>query len=290
MLLFLQAADIDDRSAEVRQPDNICNTENAEDLEQDCKESENGSKQIVGIAKQDEEIADEVNDDQSVISYLDEDETLIQEVEKSDMVEEAQGSEAGEVGSISRVKAPCDDQVRMTSASLTEDPGQGERLSRRSADEAAENLNDTRENVGYVSIVDRMLGMSAKPSQPQKYAAEQDKDPKEIPKREKKEVCIIVEPDTRNEVELSPQQVGLKVAMDRVLREKSAAKEMSVPRCTIAIIVIFTFLLSGSLPLSCLTSPRPMSRRSSNAAARILLQGAIQLQKKHHQPKVDLTA
>ena len=26
------------------------------------------------------------------------------------------------------------------------------------------------------------------------------------------------------------QQVGLKVAMDRVLREKSAAKEMSVPR------------------------------------------------------------
>ena len=230
MLLFLQAADIDDRSAEVRQPDNICNTENAEDLEQDCKESENGSKQIVGIAKQDEEIADEVNDDQSVISYLDEDETLIQEVEKSDMVEEAQGSEAGEVGSISRVKAPCDDQVRMTSASLTEDPGQGERLSRRSADEAAENLNDTRENVGYVSIVDRMLGMSAKPSQPQKYAAEQDKDPKEIPKREKKEVCIIVEPDTRNQTELSPQQVGLKVAMDRVLREKSAAKEMSVPR------------------------------------------------------------
>ena len=246
MLLFLQAADIDDRSAEVRQPDNICNTENAEDLEQDCKESENGSKQIVGIAKQDEEIADEVNDDQSVISYLDEDETLIQEVEKSDMVEEAQGSEAGEVGSISRVKAPCDDQVRMTSASLTEDPGQGERLSRRSADEAAENLNDTRENVGYVSIVDRMLGMSAKPSQPQKYAAEQDKDPKEIPKREKKEVCIIVEPDTRNQTELSPQQVGLKVAMDRVLREKSAAKEMSVPRYTIAIIVIFTFYYQGA--------------------------------------------
>ena len=242
MLLFLQAADIDDRSAEVRQPDNICNTENAEDLEQDCKESENGSKQIVGIAKQDEEIADEVNDDQSVISYLDEDETLIQEVEKSDMVEEAQGSEAGEVGSISRVKAPCDDQVGMTSASLTEDPGQGERLSRRSADEAAENLNDTRENVGYVSIVDRMLGMSAKPSQPQKYAAEQDKDPKEIPKREKKEVCIIVEPES----ELSPQQVGLKVAMDRVLREKSAAKEMSVPRYTIAIIVIFTFYYQGA--------------------------------------------
>ena len=60
--------------------------------------------------------------------------------------------------------------------------------------------------------------------------AEQDKDPKEIPKREKKEVCIIVEPDTRNQTELSPQQVGLKVAMDRVLREKSAAKEMSVPR------------------------------------------------------------
>ena len=120
------------------------------------------------------------------------------------------------------VKAPAGgdvDQVSVTSNSLRDDSaGQGEGLSR--TDEAAGNLNDTRENAGYVSIVDRMLGMSAKPSQ--KYdAAEQDKDPKEMSengKRDQKEekkndVCIIVE-SARNqteaeevEVELSPQQV-----------------------------------------------------------------------------------
>ena len=212
----------------MRQPDSICkpenaeicNPENAEDLEQrDCNESENSSKQIAEIAKAEvEEVADEVNDDQSIISYLDEDETLIQDIEKSDIVEEAIGELRG-----TGVKAPGGgvDQVRMTSASsVTEDPGQGEGLSQR-RDEAGGNLNDTRENAaGYVSIVDRMLGMSAKPSQ--KYEeAEQDKDPKEISengKRDQKEekkndVCIIVE-SARNqteaeevEVELSPQQV-----------------------------------------------------------------------------------
>merc|ERR550517_1183732 len=89
----------DDSGTELRQPDNICNVENeaicnlenAEELEQrDCNESENRIKQIEEIAKAEMEVEDEVNDDQSVISYLDEDETLFQDVEKSDMVEEAQ--------------------------------------------------------------------------------------------------------------------------------------------------------------------------------------------------------
>ena len=212
----------------MRQPDSICkpenaeicNPENAEDLEQrDCNKSENSSKQIAEIAKAEvEEVADEVNDDQSIISYLDEDETLIQDIEKSDIVEEAIGELRG-----TGVKAPGGgvDQVRMTSASsVTEDPGQGEGLSQR-RDEAGGNLNDTRENAaGYVSIVDRMLGMSAKPSQ--KYEeAEQDKDPKEMgekrdQRQEKNEVSIIVDTikNATNqteakeaEVELSPQQV-----------------------------------------------------------------------------------
>ena len=269
-----QTAVSDEMSAEVRQQDNICNPVNAEDLEQQhCNEGENSSKQIAEIPEAEvDEVADEVNDDQSVISYLDEDETLIQEVEKSDMVEEAQPWATGGT----EVKVDVD-EVRMTSSWVTEDPGQGEGLSQR-RDEAGGNVNDTRENAtpGYVSIVDRMLGMSAKPSQ--KYEAEEDNEPKEVSgkrdqnqhqKEEKNDVSIIVETikSATNqteakevEVELSPQQVsvikvifadqlkfsyqpssylqrqyrpnqvGLKVAMDRVLREKSAAKEMSVPR------------------------------------------------------------
>merc|ERR1712088_816699 len=78
----------DDKGAEVRQPDSICKPENAEDLEHICRESENNCEQIEEIAKEEE--AEEVNEDQSVMSYLDEDETLIQDVEKSEMVEEAE--------------------------------------------------------------------------------------------------------------------------------------------------------------------------------------------------------
>ena len=85
---------------------------------------------------------------------------------------------------------------------------------------------------------------------------EQDKEAKEQnkttsrcdPKEDKHEVVTIIEPNTRKnradqeesevalpqvpkqQVDMNSQQVGLKVAMDRVLREKSAAKEMSVPR------------------------------------------------------------
>ena len=213
-----QTAVSDDSSAEVRQPDLLCNfAENAEDLEQpDCNESENNSKQIAEIAKAEvEEVADEVNDDQSVMSYLDEDETLIQDVEKSDMVEEAQPWAAGGTG----VKAPGGDvdQVRMTSTRVTDDPGQGEGLSQQRTDEAGGNLNDTRENAdGYVSIVDRMLGMSAKPSQ--KYEDPKEASGKRDQKQEKNDVSIIVETiksatnqteSNEVEVELSPQQVGV---------------------------------------------------------------------------------
>ena len=213
-----QTAVSDDSSAEVRQPDLLCNfAENAEDLEQqDCNETENNSKQIAEIAKAEvEEVADEVNDDQSVMSYLDEDETLIQDVEKSDMVEEAQPWAAGGTG----VKAPGGDvdQVRMTSTRVTEDPGQGEGLSQQRTDEAGGNLNDTRENAdGYVSIVDRMLGMSAKPSQ--KYEDPKEASGKRDQKQEKNDVRIIVETiksatnqteSNEVEVELSPQQVGV---------------------------------------------------------------------------------
>merc|ERR1719397_2161807 len=142
-----QTAVSDDSGAEVRQPDEICNLENAEELEQrDRNKSENSIKQIEEIAKAEMEVEDEVNDDQSVISYLDEDETLIQDVEKSDMVEEAQPWTTRELGGV-KVKAPGGDvdQVSVTSNSLRDDPaGQGEGLSR--TDEAAGNLNDTREN------------------------------------------------------------------------------------------------------------------------------------------------
>jgi len=262
-----QTAVSDDSSAEVRQPDLLCNfAENAEDLEQqDCNESENNSKQIAEIAKAEvEEVADEVNDDQSVMSYLDEDETLIQDVEKSDMVEEAQPWAAGGTG----VKAPGGDvdQVRMTSTRVTEDPGQGEGLSQQRTDEAGGNLNDTRENAdGYVSIVDRMLGMSAKPSQ--KYEDPKEASGKRDQKQEKNDVSIIVETiksatnqteSNEVEVELSPQQVGLKVAMDRVLREKSAAKEMSVPR----------ELASQLLSLSSANVSAELKRSCSNIVAR----------------------
>jgi len=60
------------------------------------------------------------------------------------------------------------------------------------------------------------------------------------------------------EVELSPQQVGLKVAMDRVLREKSAAKEMSVPR----------ELASQLLSLSSANVSAELKRSCSNIVAR----------------------
>merc|ERR1712110_687434 len=60
------------------------------------------------------------------------------------------------------------------------------------------------------------------------------------------------------EVELSPQQVGLKVAMDRVLREKSAAKEMSVPR----------ELASQLLNLSSANVSAELKRSCSNIVAR----------------------
>merc|ERR1712130_244486 len=103
----------------------------------------------------------------------------------------------------------------------------GEGLSQRK-DEAGGNVNDTRENAtpGYVSIVDRMLGMSAKPSQ--KYEAEEDNEPKEVSgkrdqnqhqKEEKNDVSIIVETikSATNqteakevEVELSPSIVHRK--------------------------------------------------------------------------------
>ena len=245
------AAVSDDKGAEVRQPDSICKPENAEDLERICRESENNSQQIEEIAKEEE--AEEVNEDQSVMSYLDEDETLIQDVEKSDMVEEAEPRSGREVEV--KVKALSEnnvDQVGMTSTTVTEQPGQGGESSRATCDEAAGNVNDSQENVEYVSIVDRMLGMSSKP---QKYVEEQDKEAKEQnkttkcdPKEDKHEVVTIIEPNTRQnradqeesevmqpqvsqqQVDMSSQQVGLKVAMDRVLREKSAAKEMSVPR------------------------------------------------------------
>ena len=242
------AAVSDDKGAEVRQPDSICKPENAEDLERICRESENNSQQIEEIAKEEE--AEEVNEDQSVMSYLDEDETLIQDVEKSDMVEEAEPRSGREVEVKVKVLPENNvDQVGMTSTSVTEQPGQGGESSRATCDEAAGNVNDSQENVEYVSIVDRMLGMSSKP---QKYVEEQDKEAKEQnkttkcdPKEDKHEVVTIVEPDTRQnradqeesevalpkqQVDMSSQQVGLKVAMDRVLREKSAAKEMSVPR------------------------------------------------------------
>ena len=242
------AAVSDDKGAEVRQPDSICKPENAEDLERICRESENNSQQIEEIAKEEE--AEEVNEDQSVMSYLDEDETLIQDVEKSDMVEEAEPRSGREVEVKVKVLPENNvDQVGMTSTSVTEQPGQGGESSRATCDEAAGNVNDSQENVEYVSIVDRMLGMSSKP---QKYVEEQDKETKEQnkitkcdPKEDKQEVVTIIEPNTRQnradqeeieemlpkqQVDMSSQQVGLKVAMDRVLREKSAAKEMSVPR------------------------------------------------------------
>ena len=212
-------------------------------------------QEIEEIAKEEE--AEEVNEDQSVMSYLDEDETLIQDVEKSDMVEEAEPRAVLESRMEVEVKVKAlsennVDQVGMTSTSVTEQPGQGGESSRATCDEAAGNVNDSQENVEYVSIVDRMLGMSSKP---QKYVEEQDKEAKEQnkttrcdSKEDKHEVVTIVEPDTRQnradqeesevalpqvpqqQVDMSSQQVGLKVAMDRVLREKSAAKEMSVPR------------------------------------------------------------
>ena len=242
----------DDKGAEVRQPDSICKPENAEDLEHICRESENNCQQIEEIAKEEE--AEEVNEDQSVMSYLDEDETLIQDVEKSDMVEEAEPQSGREMeGKVKALSENNVDQVGMTSTSVTEQPGQGGESSRATCDEAAGNVNDSQENVEYVSIVDRMLGMSSKP---QKYVEEQDKEAKEQnkttsrcdPKEDKHEVVTIIEPNTRKnradqeesevalpqvpkqQVDMNSQQVGLKVAMDRVLREKSAAKEMSVPR------------------------------------------------------------
>ena len=245
------AAVSDDKGAEVRQPDSICKPENAEDLERICRESENNSQQIEEIAKEEE--AEEVNEDQSVMSYLDEDETLIQDVEKSDMVEEAEPRSGREVEvKVKDLSENNVDQVGMTSTTVREQPGQGGESSRATCDEAAGNVNDSQENVEYVSIVDRMLGMSSKP---QKYVEEQDKEAKEQnkttkcdPKEDKHEVVTIIEPNTRQnradqeeievalpqvsqqQVDMSSQQVGLKVAMDRVLREKSAAKEMSVPR------------------------------------------------------------
>ena len=44
------------------------------------------------------------------------------------------------------------------------------------------------------------------------------------------EIEVALPQVSQQQVDMSSQQVGLKVAMDRVLREKSAAKEMSVPR------------------------------------------------------------
>ena len=242
----------DDKGAEVRQPDSICKPENAEDLEHICRESENNCQQIEEIANEEE--AEEVNEDQSVMSYLDEDETLIQDVEKSDMVEEAEprtvlGSGREVEFKVKALSENNVDQVGMTSTTVREQPGQGGESSQATCDEAAGNVNDSQENAEYVSIVDRMLGMSSKP---QKYVEEQDKEGKEQnkttkcdPKEDRHEVVTIVEPNTRQnradqeeievmlpkqQVDMSSQQVGLKVAMDRVLREKSAAKEMSVPR------------------------------------------------------------
>merc|ERR1719410_505912 len=123
------AAVSDDKGAEVRQPDSICKPENAEDLEHICRESENNSQQIEEIAKEEE--AEEVNEDQSVMSYLDEDETLIQDVEKSDMVEEAEPRSGREVDvMVKDLPENNVDQVGMTSTTVREQPGQGGESSR----------------------------------------------------------------------------------------------------------------------------------------------------------------
>merc|ERR1712012_1388730 len=153
------------------------------------------------------------------MSYLDEDETLIQDVEKSDMVEEAEPRSGREVEvKVKDLSENNVDQVGMTSTTVTEQPGQGGESSRGTRDKAAGNVNDSQENVEYVSIVDRMLGMSSKP---QKYVEEQNKEAKEQnkttkcdQKEDKHEVVAIVEPNTRQnradqeEIEVALPQVS----------------------------------------------------------------------------------
>jgi len=219
-------------------PDIITTSEDAKHLEQGGDEKINiNSKQDT-----DEEFAvgDDIHDDKSIqSSFLDEDETLIQDVDNSDLVEDVMS-----------------DMSRVVGGSVE-----------------AKSKPEVEEESSYVSIVDRVLGRSWEAS-PQSQARGRGGEEGVLERNQEQESQKLEDAIKEEKSSTNPETdeekparnpIGLKVAMDRVLREKSAAKEMSVPR----------ELASQLLGLSSANISDELKKSCSNIVARSMEQDTV---------------
>jgi len=247
---------------------------------------------------------DEANDEpMSTMSYLDEDKTLLQEVEKSDMVtvsderEIVKSMEVEEKGVKDKVNEEATKESKMKEEVMVQvQPAEERSAAPETAGNGGEGSDKMPHQDGpmYVSIVDRMLGISGSSGEQGSGSAEaearaEEKDEEKDERRKEEEAARRGAAEERR---MSSGQMGLKVAMDRVLREKSAAKEMSVPReLASQLLGLSSANISAELKQSCSNIVARSMAQEENSEKKYLLSRLEELLRlEKHQVNSDLKA